>query len=190
MQLLSFLVNLVFGAAVTLLLVRLLLQKHQASWYNPLTRFCLSVTNPVVKPLRRVIPGVGGFDLSIVVLAWIVACVQACLLIALQYRAVPQVIGVVAFAFLTLLVKLVYIYMGAIIILAISSWFSASRHQPLIEIVDLLTYPLLSRIQKRLPVVSGIDFSSMLALLVLYVVSRFVLQPLEVYTLRLALFGV
>ena len=190
MQFLIFLVNLIFGVAVTLLLVRLLLQKLGASWYNPITRFCLTVTNPVIKPLRRVIPGVAGFDLSIVALAWVLASIQACLLVLLHYQAAPQVIGVVCLAFLMLVAKLIYIYMAAIIILAISSWFTASRQMPLIELVDLLTYPLLSRIQQRLPMVGGIDFSPMLVLLILYIVSRFLLQPLLGHALRIALLGV
>lgn len=190
MQLIVFLINLILGSYVTILLLRLLLQKANASWYNPITRLCLVLTNPVIKPLRRVIPGVAGFDLSIIAFAWVLACIQITAVVFILYELPPHVLGVVLYGLLSMVSSLFYIYIAAIIVFSISSWFVVSQRHPLIEIVTLLSSPILSRLQRVVPTLSGIDFSPFIAIIGIYIISNFLLHPLLAYTLRLVLFKV
>ena len=62
---LVFLVQVLFGAYILVVMLRFLLQLVRADFYNPVSQFVVKVTTPVLTPLRRVIPGVGGLDLHI-----------------------------------------------------------------------------------------------------------------------------
>ena len=55
-----------------IVLLRFILQLVRADFYNPLSQFIVRATHPLLKPLRRVIPSIGGLDLSSLVLAIIV----------------------------------------------------------------------------------------------------------------------
>ncbi|MEA3643742.1 MAG: YggT family protein, partial [Lamprobacter sp.] len=68
---LIFLVKTLFGLYITLVVIRFLLQWARADFYNPISQFVVKLTSPVLRPLRKVIPGYAGLDLSTVVLAWV-----------------------------------------------------------------------------------------------------------------------
>ena len=53
---LGLLIELAFNAAVTLLLLRVLAEACRADFHNPLSQFVYRYTNPVLAPVRRVIP--------------------------------------------------------------------------------------------------------------------------------------
>ena len=60
MEAINFLLDFAFNALLMLLVLRVWLQLVRADFYNPLSQFIVKVTNPLVIPLRRVIPGFGG----------------------------------------------------------------------------------------------------------------------------------
>ena len=57
MVLLVSFIQFVFEAFLYILLVRLLLQKAGESWHNPISQIVVKVTDPILKPLRKFIPG-------------------------------------------------------------------------------------------------------------------------------------
>ena len=64
-----FLVQTLFGLILLLFMLRLLMQLVRADFHNPVSQFVVKLTNPLLKPLRRVIPGLFGIDMaSLVVL--------------------------------------------------------------------------------------------------------------------------
>ncbi|MDP4788771.1 MAG: YggT family protein, partial [Haliea sp.] len=60
----AYLLQTALNLALLAMLLRFLLQVVRADFYNPLSQFLARITNPLVLPLRRVIPSVGGLDLS------------------------------------------------------------------------------------------------------------------------------
>ena len=62
-----FLIQTLFDLFVTAILLRLLLQWVRADFYNPLCQFLVNITNPVIIPLRRIIPSIGRLDTASVV---------------------------------------------------------------------------------------------------------------------------
>ncbi|MGC8159761.1 YggT family protein, partial [Salmonella enterica] len=52
-----------------IVLMRFILQLVRANFYNPLCQFVVKATQPLLKPLRRVIPSLFGLDMSSLVLA-------------------------------------------------------------------------------------------------------------------------
>ncbi|EIL90977.1 hypothetical protein UU7_14790 [Rhodanobacter spathiphylli B39] len=68
---LSMLIELVFEAAVTLLLLRVAAEACRADFHNPLSQFIYRYTNPVLAPIRRVLPNWRRINLAALLLAWL-----------------------------------------------------------------------------------------------------------------------
>lgn len=183
----TYLVGLIFDLYIIILLLRLLMQKFGASYYNPISQLVIKLTNVLVVPLRRILPGYRGVDFSIVFLLLLVAFIEALLLIWLRTRIVPHISGTLIIAVATLAEKTINLYFYAIIIRALMSWMPSLQHNPVAEIVFLVTEPLLASARRIVPTIAGLDFSPILVLVVLQLISILVIGPLMNFGMRLAL---
>lgn len=172
------LIHVIFGAYIIILLVRLLLQKLGANWHNPISQFVIQLTEKPLKPFRKVIPGLAGFDLAIVLFVIILQCVEIILLCLLQFGAMPNVAGLLISSIAEIFSKLVYIYIYAIVINAVASWFSQAQGHPILQIIYLIVNPVLSRFQRIIPLIGGIDVSPIAALLAFTILNMLIVQPL------------
>ena len=71
-------------------LLRFFLQLVRADFYNPVSQFVVKVTDPLLRPLRRLIPGFGGVDLAALVLALLVQGVAIALILSLAGAPLPN----------------------------------------------------------------------------------------------------
>ena len=78
MEAITYLLRFAFDALLMILIMRVWLQWVKADFYNPLSQFIVKVSNPLVVPLRRFIPGLGGIDLSTILVAYIIATIKIC----------------------------------------------------------------------------------------------------------------
>jgi len=62
MQALIFLINTAFSLYLMVVLLRIWLQWARADFYNPLSQFVVKATNPLIIPLRRILPSIGKID--------------------------------------------------------------------------------------------------------------------------------
>lgn len=180
---LDFLLTTLFQLYIAVVLLRFLLQTTRADFYNPLSQFVVKVTTPLLRPIRRIVPGIGGWDLSSLLLAYLLTIVQIVLVGThlSQFQAPGlldgQLLSPLAIAMLALLdmvMLLLGIYMFAIIIQAISSWINPAGYNPVLALLHSLTEPLLRPARRLLPPISGIDLSPLLVLLALQVVKMLV----------------
>jgi YggT family protein len=72
--------------------------------------------------------------------------------------------------FLRLLNIAFTLYEFAIIARALLPWFRVSPYHPVMRFLIQITEPLLAPIRRNLPAVGGLDFSPMVALLILWAV--------------------
>ena len=165
--------------------LRFLLQTVRADFYNPVTQFLVKLTNPPLKPLRRIIPGWGGIDVASLVLAFVLQFVAMALLLLLSGTDMGLVaIPGLLLATLTKLVSLVlYIYLFGIFILALLSWINPGVYNPIAAMLYSITEPLLRPAQRLIPPIGGIDLSPLAVILVIYVVRLLVIPPLLHLTL-------
>ncbi|MGD8475510.1 MAG: YggT family protein [Burkholderiales bacterium] len=168
-QALVFLLETFVGLFVLALLLRFFLQTVRAPIHNPLSRFVGALTDFVVRPARRVIPGLWGYDLSSLVLAWLLqlALIAAVLLARGFDFGAPVGITFVALLGLSavkLLKTLVYIVLVATIIQAVLSW--VNPYSPLAPILNAMTRPFLGVFRRRIPAIGGIDLSPLFVLVV------------------------
>lgn len=184
-----FLMGLLFDLYIIILMLRLLLQKLGAKYYNPVSQMIIKMTNVVVSPLKRIIPGYRGFDFSIVFLLILFEMVEALLLLWLQYRVVPRFEGVLLIAFGALGNKLMNLYFYAIILRVVMSWVTTLQQSPVAEIVYLLTEPLMQRARRIIPLIAGLDLSPIPVLILLQLISILVFNPIIDVGMRFALAG-
>lgn len=180
---LDFLLTTLFQLYIAVVLLRFLLQWARADFYNPLSQFVVKLTTPVVRPLRRIIPGFGGWDLATLVAAWLLAILQVVLVgTQISQYNIPGLLdgqmlgpmGVLLVSLLDVFALTVSLLLIAIIIQALSSWFAPGQYNPMTVALYSLTEPLLRPARRLLPPVSGIDLSPLLVLLALQVVKMLV----------------
>lgn len=160
-----FLLSTLFGLLIYAVLLRFLLQQVRADFYNPVAQFLVTVTNPLLKPLRRIIPGLFGIDLASLVLLVLLELVLQSLLALLSNLPLSTTFLLVKSAY-ALLNSVLVLYLIAILVVVILSWVNPYPNA-LSHLFSRLTAPLLRPARQLLPSNAGIDFSPMLVTLVL-----------------------
>lgn len=174
---LEFIINALFGLYILLIMVRFLLQRVRADFYNPVSQFVVKVTNPPLRPLRRIIPGVGGIDVASIVLMMLLQLLSLSLILLLRGQGVP--LGTLFFWSIAELVSLaITVYIGAILIQVIVSWINPGAYNPVLSLLHSLTEPLLRPARRLLPPVSGFDLSPILVLLALQIGKMLIIPPI------------
>jgi YggT family protein len=187
-QALVFLVETVFGLFVVALLLRFYLQWARAPLRNPLSEFLQALTDFMVRPARRVVPGLWGLDLATFVLAWIVQLLELVIVLQLRgYQTGPDA-GIAFVALLALsmviLVRIgLYIVIVAVIVQVVLSWLGP--YSPLAPLVNSLTRPFLRVFQRRIPPVGNVDLSPLFLLVVIQLLLMLPVAWAEVSLTRL-----
>ena len=172
-----FLIQSLFGLYILVLMLRLMLQWVRADFYNPISQFIVKITNPPLKPLRRIIPGWGGVDLASVLLL-IALQILELFLVNLAVGRASGISGLFIQSIAELLGLLINIFVGAILIQVILSWVAPGTYNPLIGLVYKIAEPALAPARRILPSVSGIDFSPLVALIVLQLLKILLVAPI------------
>ena len=158
-----------------LLLLRFLMQWFRVSFANQLGKFVVQLTNWLVMPLRRVLPGVFGLDLASLLPAMLLQALVATAFLSLSALPVDPSLFALLIARQALLGTLrlvIYLLIGALILQAVLSW--VNPYSPLGPVVHQFTRPLLAPIQRFVPPIANIDLSPLVAILALQLVLIFV----------------
>ena len=159
MQALIFLVQTAFGLYQAVLLLRLLLQLARADFRNPLARAIVQLTDPVIRPLRRVLPPFGKVDTASVV--------AILLAVALEIASVQLLLGIglpgpfvllrsLAVHLLQLLLKT---WLVCIILYAVMSFVAPGNYSPAQSLLASICEPVLRPVRRRIPPIAGLDLS-------------------------------
>ena len=185
---LTFLLTTVFNLLTLLFLLRFFLQLFKAPFNNPLTYMVVSLTDFAVKPARRIIPSWGKIDLSTLILALITQFLLQFSLLWLRHLPLSLVgntvwISLVGTALLGVFRTALDVFFYAILLQAILSWFNPQS--PISSVLNSLTKPILAPIQRILPVANGMDFSPIVALILIQMINVSVVRTLEQQLLNL-----
>lgn len=179
------LVNFAFVILISLIVLRVLLQIVRANFYNPVCQFLYKVTNPVLMPMRKLIPAWRNLDLAGVLLAWLLSAIKLYLLYALDGRHLGLT-GLPLIALADLLDFVLMLYFGLILVRVLLSFVNVDRANPVVPLVYQLADPVLRPIRRRLPAISGIDLSPMVAMLVILLARVLLVGPVLDFGLRLS----
>lgn len=167
---LIFLIETAFGLFVIALLLRFYMQWARAPYRNPFSDFLHALTDFMVRPARRVVPGLWSLDLATFALAWLLQLAE--IFIVMQLRGYqPGTDAGLAFVWFVLLALVVlvkislYILMLTIFLQVVLSW--VSPHSPVMPLVNSLSRPALRVFQRRIPPIGSVDLSPLFALIVI-----------------------
>jgi YggT family protein len=181
-----FLIETLFNLYILILMLRMILQWVGAHFYNPVSQFIVKLTNPVVKPLRQILPPLKGVDLASMIILVALEFIKLFLVIWLKTQMLPDPIGLIIMAFGDILGVVLSVFFFAIIISVILSWVSPRQYNPLTEILHLITEPLLRPARKIIPPIAGFDISPIPVLIILQFLTMLIANPLMNTGLRLA----
>jgi YggT family protein len=163
MNAMQFLVGIVFDLFLMVVLLRFWLQWARADFYNPLSQFVVKATAFAVNPLRKIIPGIGGLDMSSLLLAYLVGVAKMSVLMLMFYGmwdAAQAFLG----GLMTVLKEAFNLVFWILIIRAILSWVSPG-YNPIAAVFEQLTEPMLRPIRKVIPPLGGLDLSILVLLI-------------------------
>lgn len=162
----TFLIETVFHLYLIALMLRVLLEAVGADYYNPVCQALIKVTDPVVRPLARILPRMGRINVAAIVLLYII---QVIALVAVGLvgnwplnPAVLAVLGVLKLVHMLLMLYLVLILAGVIL-----SWVGHGFRHPIVPLVFQLVEPVLAPIRRVLPSLGGLDLSPLVAIILI-----------------------
>ena len=174
----TFLIETVFGLYILLVMLRFLLQWARADFYNPVSQFIVKATQPPLKPLRKIIPGIGGLDMAALVFMIMLKLVELWLVTVVMGMS-PQIGGLVVLSIADLLGLLINVFIFSILIQVIISWVNPGMYNPVMGLLHSLTEPLLGPARRVIPPISGLDLSPIVVIIVLQLASMLAVAPIR-----------
>lgn len=172
LQLLADIINIVFSVLMFAFLLRLIFQLVRTNFRNPLAQAIVKLTNPLVLPLRRVLPPIGRVDTASVVALILIQALGIVLVRWVVGYGLPTGGELALATLLALIRQTVTFLLFATIIWAILSWIVSDQHSPAGEALADIVEPLLRPIRRIIPRLEGLDLSPMVLCIVLVVLLR------------------
>lgn len=172
-----FVLNTVFLLYILAVMLRFLLQWVRADFRNPIAQALVKITNPPLKPLRRLVPGVGGIDIASIILM-VVIQMLALALIALITGVQYNLLALLLTAFAELISLLINVFLFSILIQVIVSWVSPGAYNPVLAMLYSLNEPVLRLARRFIPPLGGLDLSPLVAAVALQVLKMLIIPPI------------
>ncbi len=156
-------VDTVAGVLGAVLLLRFWMQAIRVRPPASVAQFTFQLSDWLVRPLRRVVPGVGGYDWASLIGAFLVVLLASSVL----FFTGSSFTTVLMVALQRFLQWIIFGFMALLIIEAIFSW--VNPHAPLAPFVRAMNDPLLRPLRRVVPLIGGLDLSLLVALILLQV---------------------
>jgi YggT family protein len=163
MQAIYYVVDTLIGLYEAVLLLRLLLQLLRADFRNPIAQAIVKLTDPVILPLRRLLPPIGKLDSASVVAILLVAALKVWILHWLMGIGFPSALGLTRGIALDVLKLTLNVALFSIILNAILSFVAPGTYSPAQSLLRSLCEPVLRPLRKLIPPIAGLDLSPLWA---------------------------
>ncbi|HEV7136378.1 MAG TPA: YggT family protein [Steroidobacteraceae bacterium] len=163
MSALIFIIETLLSLALFVVLARLLLQLTRADFRNPICQAVVRITNPLILPLRRILPPVGKVDTASVVAVILIAVVEVAIVFAIRGITFVSPIYWAQSAALEIAHTLLWTYFYAIILYALLSMVAPGGYSPLQSVLATVCEPVLRPFRRVIPPIAGIDLSPLWA---------------------------
>ena len=180
---LGFVLEVFFGLFIYGFLLRFLMQAMRAPFRNPAGQAIVALTDWAVKPLRRVIPGAGGYDWASLLAAYAMQVVQFLAMFAIFGSGFASITGgavlfVLASAAIALVKAAIWVLIVVVIVQAILSWVAPDG--PLAGVLNAMTFPFLRTLRRVIPPIGGtLDLSPLVLIVILNLVLMVPVRWLE-----------
>jgi YggT family protein len=163
MSAIIYIVETLLSLALFVVLARLLLQLTRADFRNPLCQAIVQLTNPLIVPLRRVLPPIGKVDTASVVAVLLVAAIEVAILAALHGGGWPDPLTWLDAVALEIARTLLWTYCYAILIYWLLSFIAPGGYSPMQSVLTSLCEPVLKPFRRIIPPLGGLDLSPLWA---------------------------
>ncbi|HEX8756083.1 MAG TPA: YggT family protein [Steroidobacteraceae bacterium] len=163
MSALIFIIETLLSLALFVVLARLLLQLTRADFRNPICQAVVRLTNPLILPLRRILPPIGKVDTASVVAVIVIAVVEVAIIFAIRGITFVSPIYWAQSAALEIAHTLLWTYFYAIILYALLSMVAPGGYSPLQSVLATVCEPVLRPFRRVIPPIAGIDLSPLWA---------------------------
>ena len=160
------------GAFLLLLVVvRGVLHATRVNFFNPLSQLVVRLTNPLLSPLRSLLPATGRVDWATWLLAIVlqIAILVAIALVAGERWTLPDPVTLLLWGVIGVLGLLINFYFFTLIAMIVVSWIAPGSRHPAIELIWQISEPVMAPFRALLPNMGGIDFSPILVVVTLNV---------------------
>jgi YggT family protein len=148
----------------------------RADFRNPICQAIVRLTNPLIIPLRRILPPIRKLDTATVVAVAIIAVILVA--VGFAFSAFPadplfwaqEVVLTVAYTVL-------WIYFWSIVVYALLSLVAPGGYSPLQSVLASLCEPVLGPFRRIIPGIAGIDLSPLWACLAIQIILYFLPRP-------------
>ena len=158
------------GAFLLLLVVvRGVLHATRVNFFNPLSQLVVRLTNPLLSPLRSLLPATGRVDWATWLLAIVlqIAILVAIALVAGERWTLPDPVTLLLWGVIGVLGLLINFYFFTLIAMIVVSWIAPGSRHPAIELIWQISEPVMAPFRALLHNMGGIDFSTILVFLTL-----------------------
>ena len=169
---LVFIVDTVFDVVCFLFLARLILQASRADFYNPISQGIVKATDPILRPLRMVIPGYRNLDFSAFLAAWLIKVLAHTMTIGIQSQYMPGMVQLFGIGLFDTLRLLLTVYWFALIVVIVLSFLAPGSYHPAAALLSQVTEPILAPARRLIPPLGGLDFSPILVFMILILSPR------------------
>ncbi len=158
-EIVGYLLQTLLSLLLFALLLRFLLQWARADFYNPISQMLVKVTNPLITPLRRIIPGLWGLDLATLVLLLVVQAAGIAAMYLLNGAGLPNPILLPLWAIIGVVALAIQFFFFALLAVIILSWIAPATSHPAARLLFQLTEPVMAPIRGIIPPMGGLDLS-------------------------------
>ncbi len=172
------------GIIIFFFAVRFLLQAAGADFYNPISQGVVTITDPVAKPLRTLLPSMGRWDFASLLAAFLLQGLITYLMYSLSGAAFPGFGALSVRTLFMVLEQILTVYWLFLIINIVASWVAPGSPHPALLLLGQIIEPILAPARRLIPPVGGFDFSVLLVIIVVQVLRSSVLPELQNSVLR------
>ncbi|WP_342649989.1 YggT family protein [Pseudomonas sp. REB1044] len=176
-----FVVQTLVSLYLVIVLLRFVLQLVKANFYNPLSQFTVRATQPLLKPIRRIVPSIAGLDTSSLLLAIVIQALLMAFVLMLTYGTIGDLPHLLIWAILGITSLFLKIFWVAMIVMVIVSWIAPNSHNPAAELAYQISEPVLAPFRRLVPNLGGLDISPIFAFIAIQVVQSFLMPQLATY---------
>jgi YggT family protein len=177
----------IIDTIIVIFLLRFLLQLTDADGRNIFSLWISKLTAPVLRIVEYILPARHRINWPCLFVVVLLKALVLCWLIWQQVNAMPHLGGLVLLTFAQLLYLTCNIFFVSLILQAILSWVAVlgGRVLPIYDVVANINSPLLSPIQRVVPLLGGVDLSPIIALLAIQLIKFYVLGPVGLFAVQL-----
>lgn len=176
-QIIFFLIQIFFDLCILAGWLRIIFQWIQIDLQMPLSQFIFKITQPPIQWLRPILPA--AIRNEWIILFWLIVLAMTKLLLInlLIWPHLPNPLSLSFAVFADLANQLINIFFFAIILRVIFSWFSPQSYGAMIVLLYKITEPLLGSVRRFIPTIGGFDFSPLIVLILLKMITILIVYP-------------